>query len=61
MLSVETTIMQKHIWTTTVTGNTVCIEITCRDNYDAIELSEVIALGIFEGHVQLEFEADFTI
>jgi hypothetical protein len=45
-------------WAVREDGNTVILEITCRDNYEAIELAEVIAAGIGSGGFTLEFEND---
>lgn len=52
--------MSGVIWTVREEGNKVIVEITCRDNYEAIELAEVIAEGIKEGHLEMEFHADGT-
>jgi hypothetical protein len=43
-------------WSVREEGNTVIVEVECRDDYQAIELCEVIAAGIREGHLELEFE-----
>jgi hypothetical protein len=36
-------------------GNCVIIEVTCPDNYDAIQLCEVLAAGVRNGGFRLEF------
>jgi hypothetical protein len=44
-------------WSVREEGNVVIIEITCRDNYEAIELGEVIGQGMALGSLTLEFAA----
>lgn len=47
-------------WRVREEGNRVIIEFTCRDNYDAIELAEIVAKGMAEGELTLEFGYDET-
>ena len=42
-------------WSVREEGNRVILEWMLRDNYEAIELAEVIAEGIREGELTLEF------
>jgi hypothetical protein len=41
-----------------VEGNTVIIEFTCHDAYEAIELAEVCAIGLKEGELTIEVSND---
>jgi hypothetical protein len=43
-------------WNVREDGNRVIVEFICRDNYEAIELGEIIALGMSEGEITFEFE-----
>ncbi|HXE08417.1 MAG TPA: hypothetical protein VN612_10995 [Acidobacteriaceae bacterium] len=48
----------RFTWSVREEGNAVILEFGCRDNYEAIELAEVLALAIGEGHLEMEFEDD---
>ena len=43
-------------WTVREEGNKVIVEFVLRDNYEAIELCEIVAEGMREGYLELEFE-----
>ena len=45
-------------WSVREDGNTVIVEFFCRDNYEAIELAEVIAEGMRTGSLEFEFDED---
>lgn len=45
-------------WSVREEGNKVILEWELRDAYEAIELAEVIAEGMREGYLELEFSPD---